>query len=1487
MQAILNKLKVSSQYCAAGAWIAVVGFLAAGLCAPVANAQTAPNVVLSQLTKLGALAGGGAQSGAVPDGDSFAVNSAGDVLVSDTYGNNIELFNGTTGAESSVGAPGNPAGVAVDSHDNLYIGFSYNSAILKIPYLGGTYAIGAPVSGGNPYPAGTPNCTGTDTVECVMNNATAGGSNLISLAFDAQGDLFYATTGNVIWECTAACLYTGTPAPVMIYSEPAAATVSGSTAKAQLIPGGLSVDPWGNLFFTDSAIDTSTSQKSYSSNVNELVYTAGTGYAAAPTVLYTFTPASVSQYGPEINGVVTDANGTVYFLMQNTGGVFGFPSNKGVIDSTKMFTVSTEQGKLLSIDNNGNLYVVGNDSSVNRLSINNLTATASLDGTTSTATNITTILNDEDCTGPPAVTFAASENGTSTTEFSAATSGACSSTMTNGAAQATTLTFTPTATGLRTGTLTALDTDGNSGTANLVGLGDAGATAQTITFATLTSPAPYDPTGFPLSATASSGLPVTFSVLSGPAVITGGNTLTPSGLGTVVVAADQPGNATYAAAAEVTQTVVVTTAGPAATPTFSVPADTYTTAQTVTLSDATVGATIYYTTDGSTPTTSSTVFALPLLVASTQTINAIAVAPGYDDSAVGSAAYTVNLTSSGPPPTVAMSQVTAWPNYPAGGAYGGSTPAGTSFGVDPKGDLIIGTSYGGTLVEYDATTGAATTLGSMSNVGGVAVDKAGNIYAGDSAYGLYLVKVPLVSGSYPAVSSPTGSTPACTGSDTTECALPALTTGLGSAGGYTSMVFDAAGDLFFVTTSASTTGNGIYECNVACLSSATPAATLLYQETAAATFVGGIAVDPWGDVFFTESVTDTSNENSSVSTLDELVYSGTAYASTPTLLYSFTPGSTGSYDDQLDGVAVDETGVVYFATQYEGIFAFPNNRGVVDTSTLYTVSTQGGKILTTDGKGNFYEATYSGGDAAVHIAIGTLTLPTTGVGTPSSASNVTTILNDVGCSASPTVSFAATEGGASTTEFSAATSGSCSSTMSGASALATTVDFNPSASGTRVALLTATDSNGGTSTANAIGLGHASVLTPQTIMFTAPGPANYGTTVSLTATASSNLPVALTVVSGPATISGSTLTPTGVGTVIVAADQAGNGTYGAAPEVLQSVVINQASQTITFPALTAVTYGATVPLAATSDSGLPVTFSVVSGPGTISGSTLTPTGIGAIVVAADQAGNSNYAAATEVTQSVNINAVGTVATPTFSPGAGTINVPPPQTVTISDATSGATIYYTTDGSTPTTSSTAYSGAITLPSSAMTETIQAIAVETGYTPSSVASAAYTINVIPPGLTLSFGESSLTIAKGIQYGTDVLTVTPMGGFTGPVNFACSGVPVGVTCSFSSTPLIISGGPATTTVTISRTTTAGLDHRSNPLLPEATLALALCFFGFRRRRGIQIALLVMISVLGLSMLSGCGSSSSNKPSNSTITITATAGTLSATTTVTVAMN
>ena len=93
----------------------------------------------------------------------------------------------------------------------------------------------------------------------------------------------------------------------------------------------------------------------------------------------------------------------------------------------------------------------------------------------------------------------------------------------------------------------------------------------------------------------------------------------------------------------------------------------------------------------------------------------------------------------------------------------------------------------------------------------------------------------------------------------------------------------------------------------------------------------------------------------------------------------------------------------------------------------------------------------------------------------------------------------------------------------------------------------------------------------------------------------------------------------------------------------------------------------------------------------------------------------------------------TVSTPTFSPAGGTYTTA--QTVTITCSTSGATIYYTTDGSRPSASSTMYNGAITI---SETTTLKAIAIKDD-TSSNVATATYTIGGDEP---MPIGNGSFT-------------------------------------------------------------------------------------------------------------------------------------------------
>ena len=145
----------------------------------------------------------------------------------------------------------------------------------------------------------------------------------------------------------------------------------------------------------------------------------------------------------------------------------------------------------------------------------------------------------------------------------------------------------------------------------------------------------------------------------------------------------------------------------------------------------------------------------------------------------------------------------------------------------------------------------------------------------------------------------------------------------------------------------------------------------------------------------------------------------------------------------------------------------------------------------------------------------------------------------------------------------------------------------------------------------------------------------------VSATASSGLTVEFSVESGPATINGATVSLNGTeGTVTIRASQPGDANFNAAPNVDQSFDVTKQDQTITFDAL--VNRETTDPpfdVAATSDSGLAVTFAIQSGPATIDGSTVTLTGEeGTVTVRASQAGDSVYNAAVDVDQSFNVGA---------------------------------------------------------------------------------------------------------------------------------------------------------------------------------------------------------------------------------------------------------
>lgn len=131
----------------------------------------------------------------------------------------------------------------------------------------------------------------------------------------------------------------------------------------------------------------------------------------------------------------------------------------------------------------------------------------------------------------------------------------------------------------------------------------------------------------------------------------------------------------------------------------------------------------------------------------------------------------------------------------------------------------------------------------------------------------------------------------------------------------------------------------------------------------------------------------------------------------------------------------------------------------------------------------------------------------------------------------------------------------------------------------------------------------------------------------INALSSKGLPVEYELISGPAVLSGKILTVTGFGTVVVKAYNYGDQNTLPASDQKQFDVV-KANQQINFelPVTVNLSQGA-VNLSASASSGLPVTFSITSGNGNITGNTLYFSQAGTITVQAYQAGNEIYNAA--------------------------------------------------------------------------------------------------------------------------------------------------------------------------------------------------------------------------------------------------------------------
>lgn len=1442
--------------------------------------------------------------------DAIVGDPAGDIFIADGAGKVYEIAAGTTTAVAVGSGWNTPQGLAFDVNGNLYVADGGSNQVVEIL---NTATNGSFVAG---------------TQSTVISASTSiGGATLnlpSGLAFGPNGMLFIADTGNK---------------RVVKYNP-----INGLTGTTLANAGNGVQEPTGvafaggNLYVADPL-------------AGEIFMVSG-GVVSTQTASAAKSPA----------GIAVDASGSLLIADSATGNIVRVPHTGGTFDTTNAITVETiaPAAVSLAIDNLGDIFVATGATGKSAYAIQRTAAAIDIgtvqDGVTNSGTVYLMNAGNQTATiGTPAVTQPSNTMFTLTS----AANNACTDGTTGpaGALCQFIATFAPpvsTPDGAQTGIATINFSPSGTATVTMTGT----ASVSSVEAQTISGFAPLSPVlagqQITLSATGGgSGNPVVFTIDGASTCKTcatiNGTTLAATAAGTIIVDANQAAGANqgvqYAAAPQVQATIVIKAASPAGVP------------------------------------------------------------------------------------GLIMTQKNWLGALPTGGAFGGATAAGTTFGVTPDNqNIVVGTSYGGSIEMWNLKAAAYTHLGKFANVGAVALDVQGNLYAG-GAYNGTMMKLPYANGKFAILSDPqSAAPPQCTGTDTAECTV---FTGVSGVSGFASIAFDAQGNMFFATDDQGT-AHSIWECTVACENTGSPAPTMLFHEPTAASganqmYVGPLAVDPWGNLFFTDSsLVPTLSSGSALSNLNELKYTaGTGYGTTPTVIQTFSNKTPGSYDDEMDGLGITADGTIYYGMQYDGVFAIPNTQtGGPDITHQYIISGQGAKEIAVDSVGDVYFVSYNGGDALGQILVGNLTTPIAQLqGAPVTAS-ANVVDNILGCGTAATLAiastdsqFAATAGTTCSGISVSAGNGTMSTAVTAASSYPATITFAAVNGGQQHSTLTVTDTaNGGIGTATVSGVGQE---TPQTITFTAPTTTTYtfasGLTVNLDASGGgSNNPVTFSVDSsstGAGTITGNTLTVTQAGAIVIDANQTGglvNGVYYDNPTQAQlTLTIGKAAQAITFAAQgAAATYtpGLTITLSATGGASTsPVVFSVdasSTGAGTISGSVLTVTQAGNIVINANQATDVNYLAAPQVQQTfvvnqasqtiafnaltqplhyimgglqIQISATGgatnnpivfsidakstvagtfskstvsgatSTATLTIMDQSGLANYPvnvvidatqpgnnnyadatpasetialqkplPTQAITFTNpgtqvmgtplslaatATSGFPITYdssttpkicTVDNSTSTATFIA-SGTCTITATQPGDNLYYAATPVAVT--------FAVNPTgqTPSMSMNLSLSSLTLQAG-TVGLTQVTVNSVNNFTGSVSFSCSGAPSGYSCSFNpSTVTAFTADPTTgmplgttgsTQLSISGGSASAVVHRdSRPLLPVATLAIALCFLGFRKRNRLHLLMLLLITAAGLGLFSGCSSSTTTtkQPATSQITVTATAGKTTQTTTLT----
>jgi hypothetical protein len=776
-----------------------------------------------------------------------------------------------------------------------------------------------------------------------------------------------------------------------------------------------------------------------------------------------------------------------------------------------------------------------------------------------------------------------------------------------------------------------------------------------------------------------------------------------------------------------------TTAGSVATPVLSEGTGNYNAAQTITITDSTPNASIYYTTDNSIPTTSSTPYTGPIPVYTSQTIRAFAVAPNYSNSGIASATYTIPPLDATPVLSLGTGTYTGTQKVTITDATAGATIYYTTNGTAPT---TSSTVYTGpiSVVTSETLQAIAAKTGTLNSAPISATYTIQNPQAQAPIFSI-------AGGTYytPQTLSLSSTTPGATIYYTTNGTTPTTSSTL-----YTGPITVNAAEYIEAMAAAPGFTNSSVTANMFTMTTAVPVFSLAAGTYTSAQSLTLTDITPGAEIYYTTngSTPNTTNAVYSapipitqsetikvIASLNGYVISGVASATytigtqTAAPVFSLAAGSyTGTQSvtisDATPGATIyyttNSTTPTASSTKYSGAIS------VAATETLSAIAVNGSSTSAVTSASYTISAASAAATPTFSLAPGTYD------------GSQTVSISDTTAGATIYYTTNGTTPTTSSTVYTAPITVSTTETLEAiavAGSGATGVGSNGSSSSTVSAVAVATYTIVSSIATPAFSVPGGSYAAAQTVTITdsTPGAKIYYTTNGSTPSASSTLYLGPVTVSSTETLAAVAVV-SGQSSAIAVANYTVNAVAGAPVYSIPGGVY-YTPQTV---ALSSSTAGATIYY--TTNQSTPTTASTVyTGPITVNAAEY----VQAIAVAPGY---------TNSPVSANMYTM-TSAAPTFSVASGSYSSA--QSVTLSDITPGAAIFYTTNGATPTTLSTVYKGAITVSS---TETLKAIASVNGYVISGVASATYTI-----GAQSQAAAPSFSVAGGTYYGPQTVTLT----------------------------------------------------------------------------------------------------------------------------------